>query len=71
MEVIFFSTPILHYQMIKQQLLSPVPVIEMLPYERVRLHRAINVNSRHVHIIYKVDHSPVAYGGVAPASSPL
>lgn len=41
----------------------------MLAYERVRLHRAINVNSRHVHIIYKVDHSPVAYRGVAPACS--
>lgn len=58
-------------QIINEWLLSPVPVIEMLPYERVRLHRAINVNSRHVHIIYKVDHSPVACRGVAPASSPL
>lgn len=41
----------------------------MLAYERVRLHRAVNVNSRHVHIIYKVDHSLVAYRGVAPACS--
>lgn len=66
--VLFFARRL---QIISQWLLSPVPVIEMLPYERVRLHCAINVNGRHVHIVYKVDHSPVAYRGVAPASSPL
>ncbi len=47
--------------------ISPVPIIQMLAYKRVRLHCSITVNSWHVHIINKVDHPSAAYRGIAPA----
>ena len=33
----------------------PVVVVQMLPYERVRLHGAVRVHLRHVHVVEKVD----------------
>lgn len=30
---------------------SPVPVVHVLPYDRVGLHRAVRVHLRHVHVV--------------------
>lgn len=51
------------------EVFSPVAVIQVLAYERVRPHRSVAVDSWHVHVVYEVDHPPVAHGGVVPASS--
>ncbi len=45
----------------------PVVVVHVLAYEGVRLHRAICIYFRHVHVVYEVDQSSAArWSIVAP-----
>lgn len=39
-------------------------VVHMLAYECVRLHRAVLIHLRHVHVIYEVDQPPAAWRSI-------
>lgn len=43
---------------------SPVVVVHVLPYERVRLYCAIRIHLRHIHVIYEVDQPSAAWRSV-------
>lgn len=45
----------------------PMNVVHMLSYERVRLHRAICIHLRHIHVIYEVDQLFTAWGSIVTA----
>lgn len=45
----------------------PMTVVQMLSYERVRLHRAICIHLRHIHVIYAVDQPFTASGSIVTA----
>lgn len=42
----------------------PVVVVHVLAYECVRLHRAICIHLRHIHVVYEVDQSSAAWRSV-------
>lgn len=45
----------------------PMTIVHMLSYERVRLHCAICIHLRHIHVIYAVDQPFTAWGSIVTA----
>lgn len=42
----------------------PVVVVHVLTYECVRLHRAVRIHLRHIHVVYEVDQPPAAWRSI-------